>query len=157
MNLNLPVEVNDFVRSLVAQGRYSSEEAAVVDGLRLLMGRERLREKIAEGVERQKVASDKRWQSVKRWQEPKTGVQGTATVSEPRVRHISAAFPTRQRGDVKGFSQSAVRALRFRPNGAKCDSLGQRPRKDHTAQTPKPQRGETNGIAPRCFAPLGLF
>ena len=53
--------------------------------------------------------------------------------------------------------QSAVRALRFRPNGAKCDSLGQRPRKDHNAQTPKPQRGETNGIAPRCFAPLGLF
>gem|GEM_PF-2109293 len=51
----------------------------------------------------------------------------------------------------------AVRGLRFRPDGAKCDSMGQRPRKDHTAQTPKPQRGETNGIAPRCFAPLGLF
>jgi len=64
----LPVEVNDFVRSLVAQGRYSSEEAAVVDGLRLLMGRERLREKIIEGVERQKLAgtvSDKRWQATK--------------------------------------------------------------------------------------------
>ena len=51
MNLNLPAEANDFVRSLVAQGRYSSEEAAVVDGLRLLMGRESLRGKIAEGVE----------------------------------------------------------------------------------------------------------
>lgn len=51
MNLNLPVEANDFVRSLVAQGKYQSEEAAVVDGLRLLMGRERLREKIAGGVE----------------------------------------------------------------------------------------------------------
>jgi len=51
VNLNLPVEANDFVRSLVAQGKYQSEEAAVVDGLRLLMGRERLREKIAGGVE----------------------------------------------------------------------------------------------------------
>jgi len=51
MNVNLPVEANDFVRSLVAQGKYSSEEAAVIDGLRLLMGRERLRNKIAEGVE----------------------------------------------------------------------------------------------------------
>ena len=36
-----------------------------------------------------------------------------------------------------GPSQSAVRALRFRPNGAKCDSLGQRPRKDlHRRQSP---------------------
>lgn len=51
MNLNLPVEANDFVRSLVEQGKYQSEEAAVIDGLRLLMGRERLREEIAVGVE----------------------------------------------------------------------------------------------------------
>ena len=28
MNLNLPVEANDFVRSLIAQGKYPSEEAA---------------------------------------------------------------------------------------------------------------------------------
>ncbi|KAA1262086.1 hypothetical protein LF1_46470 [Rubripirellula obstinata] len=38
MNLNLPVEANDFVKSLVAQGKYQSEEAAVVDGIRLLKG-----------------------------------------------------------------------------------------------------------------------
>ena len=51
MNLNLPVEANDFVRSLVAQGKYQSEEDVVVDGIRLLKGREELREKIAEGIE----------------------------------------------------------------------------------------------------------
>ena len=51
MNLNLPVEANDFVKSLVTQGRYQSEEAAVVDGIRLLKGREELRAKIATGIE----------------------------------------------------------------------------------------------------------
>ena len=51
MNLNLPVEANDFVKSLVAQGKYQSEVAAVVDGIRLLKGREELRTKIAEGVD----------------------------------------------------------------------------------------------------------
>ena len=58
---------------------------------------------------------------------------------------------------LAAFLGPAVLALLFRPNGAKCDSLGQRPRKDQTAQTPKPQRGENNGIAPCCFAPSGLF
>ena len=51
MNLNLPVEANDFVRSLVAQGKYQSEEDAVVDRIRLLKSREELREKIAAGVD----------------------------------------------------------------------------------------------------------
>lgn len=51
MNLNLPVEANDFVKSLVAQGKYQSEEAAVVDGIRLLKGREELRAKIATGID----------------------------------------------------------------------------------------------------------
>ncbi len=41
MNVNLPVEANDFVRSLVAQGKYQAEEDAVVDGIRLLKGRDR--------------------------------------------------------------------------------------------------------------------
>jgi putative addiction module CopG family antidote len=50
MNLNLPVEANDFVKSLVAQGRYQTEEDAVVDGIRLLKGREELRAKIAVGI-----------------------------------------------------------------------------------------------------------
>ncbi len=51
MNLNLPVEANDFVKALVAQGKYQTEEAAVVDGIRLLMGREQLRSEIQLGVE----------------------------------------------------------------------------------------------------------
>ncbi len=51
MNLNLPVEANDFVKSLVAQGRYQSEEDAVIDGIRLLKGREELRAKITAGIE----------------------------------------------------------------------------------------------------------
>ena len=51
MNLNLPVEANDFVKALVAQGKYQTEEAAVVDGIRLLMGREQLRTEIQLGIE----------------------------------------------------------------------------------------------------------
>jgi putative addiction module CopG family antidote len=51
MNLNLPVEANDFVKGLVAQGKYQNEEEAVVDGIRLLMGREKLRSEIQVGVD----------------------------------------------------------------------------------------------------------
>ncbi|MCA9147799.1 MAG: type II toxin-antitoxin system ParD family antitoxin [Planctomycetales bacterium] len=51
MSLKLPAEVSDFVKSLVAQGKYESEEDAVVDGLRLLKGREELRAKIAVGID----------------------------------------------------------------------------------------------------------
>jgi antitoxin ParD1/3/4 len=51
MNLNLPIEANDFVRSLVTQGKYKTEEDAVVDGIRLLKGREELRVKIAAGID----------------------------------------------------------------------------------------------------------
>ena len=51
MNLNLPAEANEFVKALVAQGRYQSEEAVVVDGIRLLMGREKLRNEIRIGIQ----------------------------------------------------------------------------------------------------------
>lgn len=51
MNLNLPVEANEFVQGLVAQGKYQDEEAAVVDGIRLLMGREKLRDEIQVGID----------------------------------------------------------------------------------------------------------
>ena len=40
MKLNLPAEANEFVEGLIAQGKYQNEEEAVVDGIRLLMGRE---------------------------------------------------------------------------------------------------------------------
>jgi putative addiction module CopG family antidote len=51
MNLNLPNEVNDYVKGLVSQGRFDSEEAAIVEGIRLLMSREQLRGEIQKGVE----------------------------------------------------------------------------------------------------------
>jgi antitoxin ParD1/3/4 len=51
MELNLPTEVNDFVKSLVSQGRFDSEEAAVVEGVRLLMSQEKLRSEIQKGVD----------------------------------------------------------------------------------------------------------
>ena len=51
MDLNLPHEINDFVKGLVAQGRFDSEESVFVEGVRLLMTRENLRGEIQEGVE----------------------------------------------------------------------------------------------------------
>lgn len=50
MNLNLPADANEFVKGLVAQGKYQNEEEAVVDGIRLLMGREKLRGEIQVGI-----------------------------------------------------------------------------------------------------------
>lgn len=51
MNLNLPNEINDFVKGLVSQGRFDSEESAVIEGIRLLMSREKLRGDIQKGVD----------------------------------------------------------------------------------------------------------
>ena len=58
MNLNLPSEINDFVNGLVAQGRFDSEEAAVAEGIRLLMSREKLRGEVQKGV---KQLDDDQW------------------------------------------------------------------------------------------------
>jgi Arc/MetJ-type ribon-helix-helix transcriptional regulator len=51
MNLNLPNEISDFVKTLVSQGRFASEESAVAEGMRLLMNREQLRGEIQKGVD----------------------------------------------------------------------------------------------------------
>ena len=51
MNLNLPSEINDFVKGLVSEGRFDSEESAGVEGVRLLMTREKLRGEVQKGVE----------------------------------------------------------------------------------------------------------
>lgn len=51
MDLNLPSEINDFVKGLVSQGRFDSEESVVVEGVRLLMTREKLRSEIQTGVD----------------------------------------------------------------------------------------------------------
>ncbi len=45
MNLNLPNDVNDFVKGLVSQGRFNSEEDAIAEGIKLLMGCEQLRKR----------------------------------------------------------------------------------------------------------------
>ena len=50
MNIELPSEFQDYVKDLVAKGRFSSEEEAVVEGIRLLMGCEQLRGEIQKGV-----------------------------------------------------------------------------------------------------------
>jgi len=51
MNLSLPDDVNAFVKSLVSNGRFDSEEAAIIEGVRMLMGREQLKAEIQVGVD----------------------------------------------------------------------------------------------------------
>ncbi len=50
MNLELPNDIHQFLRSIVHQGRFASEQAAVIEGMRLLMAREELKEDIELGV-----------------------------------------------------------------------------------------------------------
>jgi antitoxin ParD1/3/4 len=50
MNLQLPSEISEFVKALVVQGRFESEEATVVEGIRLLMSQEKLRSEVQKGV-----------------------------------------------------------------------------------------------------------
>ncbi|MCU0983291.1 MAG: CopG family transcriptional regulator [Pirellulaceae bacterium] len=49
MNVELPSDVNNFVRQLVITGRFASEREAVTAAIHLLMSRERLRAEVAEG------------------------------------------------------------------------------------------------------------
>ena len=49
MNVELPTEVNDFVRELVVTGRFASEQEAVTEAIQLLRARERLKADVAEG------------------------------------------------------------------------------------------------------------
>ena len=42
--------VSEFVKALVVQGRFESEEAAVVEGIRLLMSQEKLRREVQKGI-----------------------------------------------------------------------------------------------------------
>ena len=51
MNLNLPNDINEFVKALVSEGRFDSEEAAVIEGVRMLMGREQLKAEIQVGID----------------------------------------------------------------------------------------------------------
>ena len=51
MNLDLPNDINAFVKALVSEGRFDSEEAAVIEGVRMLMGREQLRAEVQVGID----------------------------------------------------------------------------------------------------------
>lgn len=51
MNINLPSDAMEFLMGLVASGEYNSADDAVVDGVRLLMSRKRLRADIQKGVD----------------------------------------------------------------------------------------------------------
>ena len=50
MTINLPSEMDQFLKNLVVTGTYASEQDAVAEGLRLLMSREQLKAEIAKGV-----------------------------------------------------------------------------------------------------------
>lgn len=50
MTLNLPSEMDAFVKDLVVNGEFASEQEAIAEGLRLLMSREQLKKEIAIGV-----------------------------------------------------------------------------------------------------------
>lgn len=50
MTINLPSDMDRFLKNLVVTGAYASEQDAVAEGLRLLMSREQLKAEIAKGV-----------------------------------------------------------------------------------------------------------
>ena len=58
MNVELPGDVNDFVKELVVSGRFASEQEAITEGLRLLMSREQLRTEVTKGF---KQLDDGEW------------------------------------------------------------------------------------------------
>lgn len=50
MNINLPNYFNEFAKNIIVDGRFESEEAVIVEDLRLLMTQEQLRREIAKGI-----------------------------------------------------------------------------------------------------------
>ena len=50
MDLNLPNDINAFVKSVVSDGRFETEQAAIIEGVRLLMGREQLKSEVQIGL-----------------------------------------------------------------------------------------------------------
>jgi antitoxin ParD1/3/4 len=51
MQIDLPAEQQLFIETLVASGRFSSENDAISEAVRLLISREHLKEKIQVGIE----------------------------------------------------------------------------------------------------------
>ena len=50
MNVQIPADLNRFVEGLVADGKYQSGDQVLVEGLRLLQTRERLRRDVDAGI-----------------------------------------------------------------------------------------------------------
>lgn len=50
MTINLPSDMDQFVKELVTTGKYPSEQAAVAEGLRLLMSKELLKLELAKAA-----------------------------------------------------------------------------------------------------------
>jgi antitoxin ParD1/3/4 len=50
MTINLPSDMDQFVKELVTAGKYPSEQAAVAEGLRLLMSKEQLKLELAKAA-----------------------------------------------------------------------------------------------------------
>ncbi len=51
MDMDLPSDVNEFVKHLVVSGRFQSESEAVAEGVRLLMSHEKLRADVHQGFQ----------------------------------------------------------------------------------------------------------
>jgi antitoxin ParD1/3/4 len=50
MTINLPSDMDQFLKNLVVTGTYASEQDAVAEGLRLLMSKERLKAELAKAA-----------------------------------------------------------------------------------------------------------
>jgi antitoxin ParD1/3/4 len=50
VNIDLPSDMSEFVKGLVSQGRFNTEEEAVAEGIRLLISREKLRNELQKGI-----------------------------------------------------------------------------------------------------------
>ncbi|MGY8768838.1 MAG: ribbon-helix-helix domain-containing protein [Pirellulales bacterium] len=51
MNLHLPSEMHDYVQKLIVDGKFSSEEAVIEEGLRLLISQDKLSHEIKLGID----------------------------------------------------------------------------------------------------------
>jgi putative addiction module CopG family antidote len=51
MHIDLPAEQQSFIENLVASGRFSSENEAMCESVRLLISREQLKQKVQVGIE----------------------------------------------------------------------------------------------------------